>query len=54
MKSICNFIEKSTNSLYEYLKWWGATLIAELVKNLPAVQETPVRFLTQADPQEKG
>ena len=29
-------------------------LIAQLVKNLPAVQETLVRFLGQEDPLEKG
>ena len=29
-------------------------LIARLVKNLPAVQETLVRFLGQEDPLEKG
>ena len=32
----------------------GASLIAQLVKNLPAMQETPVRFLGQEDPLEKG
>ena len=31
-----------------------ASLMAQLVKNLPAVQETPVRFLGQEDPLEKG
>ena len=31
-----------------------ASLIAQLVKNLPAVQETPVQFLGQEDPLEKG
>ena len=31
-----------------------ASLIAQLVKNLPAVQETPVRFVGQEDPPEKG
>ena len=30
-----------------------ASLIAQLVKNLPAVQETPVQFLVQEDPLEK-
>ena len=30
-----------------------ASFIAQLVKNLPAVQETPVRFLGQEDPLEK-
>ena len=31
-----------------------ASLIAQLVKNLPAMQETPVQFLGQEDPLEKG
>ena len=31
-----------------------ASLIAQLVKNLPAMQETPVQFLDQEDPLEKG
>ena len=31
-----------------------ASLIAQLVKNLPTMQETPVRFLGQEDPLEKG
>ena len=31
-----------------------ASLIAQLVKNRPAMQETPVRFLGQEDPLEKG
>ena len=31
-----------------------ASLIAQLVKNLPAMQETPVRFLGWKDPLEKG
>ena len=30
------------------------SLIAQLVNNLPAMQETPVRFLGQEDPLEKG
>ena len=32
----------------------GASLIAQLVKNLPAMQDTPVRFLGWEDSQEKG
>ena len=32
----------------------GASLVAQLVKNVPAVQETPVQFLSQEDPLEKG
>ena len=31
-----------------------ASLVAQLVKNPPAVQETPVRFLGREDPPEKG
>ena len=31
-----------------------ASLIAKLVKNPPAVQETPDQFLGQEDPLEKG
>ena len=30
------------------------SLTAQLVKNLPTMQETPVRFLGQEDPLEKG
>ena len=32
----------------------GASLTAQLVKNLPALQETPVQFLGSEDPLEKG
>ena len=35
------------------LVYW-ASLIAQLVKNLPAVQETPVRYLGREDLLEKG
>ena len=31
-----------------------AFLIAQLVKNLPGMKETPVQFLGQEDPLEKG
>ena len=34
-------------------KWW-ASLIAQLVKNLPAMQETWIWFLDWEDPMEKG
>ena len=33
---------------------WGASLVAQLVKNPSAMQETPVRFLSQEDPLEEG
>ena len=32
----------------------GASLIAQLVKNLSALQETPIRFLGWEDPLKKG
>ena len=35
------------------IKEW-ASLVAQLVKNPPAMQETPVRFLGWEDPLEKG
>ena len=31
-----------------------ASLVAQLVKNLPTMQEAPVHFLGQEDPLEKG
>ena len=31
-----------------------ASLVAQLVKNLPAIQETPIQFLGGEDPLEKG
>ena len=31
-----------------------ASLVAKLVKNLPAMQETPIWFLDQEDPLENG
>ena len=32
----------------------GASLVPQLVKNLPAMQKTPVQFLGQEDMLEKG
>jgi hypothetical protein len=37
-----------------YLPYSGASPVAQLVKNPPAMQETLVRFLGQEDPLEKG
>ena len=37
-----------------YSKVAGASLVAQLIKNLPAIQETLVSFLGQEDPLEKG
>ena len=33
--------------------YYGASLVAQLLKNLPAMQETPVPFLGWEDPLEK-
>ena len=38
--------------MYSLLTMW-ASLIAPLVKNLPEMQETPVRFLGREDPLER-
>ena len=45
-------IYSNMNEKY-YLKMYS-TLIAQLVKNSPTMQETPVRFLGWEDPLEKG
>ena len=46
-RSVCGFL------CFNWAGRW-ALLIAQLVKNPPAVQETPVRFLGREDPLEKG
>ena len=38
---------------YLHIAVW-ASLVAQLVKNPPAMQETPVGFLGQENPLEKG
>ena len=38
---------------YTFVKGFGASLVAQMVKRLPAMQETRVRFLGQEDPLEK-
>ena len=37
--------------IYSY--FWGASLVGQMVKNLPAMQETWVLSLSQEDPLEK-
>ena len=53
-----NNLRKNTHmymSITECLYWTpGASLIAQLVKNPPAMQETPVQFLGWEDLLEKG
>ena len=39
--------------IYFYMVQW-ASLVAQLVKNLPVMQETLLQFLSQEDPLEKG
>ena len=43
--------QRITDLKEHLLPWW---LMAEMVKNLPAMQETWVRSQGQEDPQEKG
>ena len=40
--------------IYVYIHIYRASLVAQLVKNLPAKQETLVRFLSWEDTLEKG
>ena len=48
-------LERSTGEGTGYsLQYSWASLVAQLVKNLPAMQETQVQFLGQEDPLEKG
>ena len=47
-----NRISKLKNKTNTHKKM--ASLVAQMVKNLPAMQETPVQFLGQEDPLEKG
>ena len=58
MKNLQFPISPSTNpshifKIYYIFKNW-ATLVARLVKNPPAMQETPIQFLGREDLLEKG
>ena len=44
----------SQNSCEAGAQWKRASLMVQLVKNPPAVKETPVRFLGREDSLEKG
>ena len=46
-------VAKSQTRLRTFTTHCWASLVAQSVKNLPAMQETRVRFLGQADPLEK-
>ena len=41
-------------SLKQFPEVSASSPIAQVVKNLPAMQETPIRFLGREDPLEKG
>ena len=43
-----------TSKIYGWFRCTGGSLVAQLVKNLPAMQETLIRFLGQEDLPEKG
>ena len=55
-ESIVNIGDRSfkATTYKSFLAKYRASLIAQLVKNLPAMQETLVQFLGQEDPLEKG
>ena len=40
--------------MVSFNKSFKTSVVAQLVKNLPAMQETPVQFLVREDPLEKG
>ena len=48
--NLCGF----HNTTYPYVLKISSSLVAHLVKNLPLMQETQVRFLGWEDPLEKG
>ena len=47
--SCCQGVMISVTQKFKYGLYW-ASLIAQLVKNLPAMQETRVQFLGREDP----
>ena len=49
--AFCSMQDAELKGRIYYISW--ASLIAQLVKNLPAVQETWVQFLSWEDPLEK-
>ena len=53
--SVCPALADFSYAFSDFLPFMtAASLIAQLVKNLPAMQETPVPFLGQEDLLEKG
>ena len=54
IKAFFNIFDKVTKFKYIFLGKKWASMVAQLVKNLPVMQESSVRFLDQEDPLEKG
>ena len=54
MDCIVHRIAKSQTLLSDFHFTYMTSLIAQLVKNLPEMQETPMQFLGQEDPLENG
>ena len=49
-----NIRKTEASSSNNVMNVYRASLVAQLVKDLPAMQETPVQFLGQEDSLEKG
>ena len=47
-------VAKVHSFILQHLCFLGASLVAQTIKNLPAVQESQVQSLGWKDPQEKG
>ena len=54
MAWVSKFFQSSPRELIQDTPETGASFVAQLVKNLPAIQDTPVLFLGQGNPLEKG
>jgi len=59
VRKVLVVLERALGSKSPLSSWWDvqdirAFLIAQLVKNPPAIQEIPVQFLGWEDPLEKG
>ena len=51
--SLCGYKKKTPTQLAASLVNLGASLVAQMLKHLPAMQETQVQSLSQEDPQEE-
>ena len=46
-------LENMLNQIHKFFPSNGASLVAQMAKNLPAMQETQVQYLSREDPLEK-